>query len=129
MKLKKGTKVRSTSKIWASEGWLMADVGETGTILNGNGHYEVQFDDFSAIMNEDEFEVVAPLPEPTSKGIKEPNNVILYQGCGEILVTTTEREEAFLLEFFEEGGRDQDLYDRTVGHGVGMHIVSELKFR
>ena len=45
--------------------------------------------------------------------------LIVYSGNSEILVTTPEKESLMLLEYFEEGGRDLEEYDReTCAHVV-----------
>jgi hypothetical protein len=53
---------------------------------------------------------------------------IIYDGPGEILITTEAMERAFLKQFFKEGmGRDQDEYERDERDDTAVSITSTFR--
>ena len=45
-------------------------------------------------------------------------NLITYTGADEVLISTEAHEPELLFEYFEQGGRNLDEYDREVYNGV-----------
>lgn len=41
--------------------------------------------------------------------------IVVYSSDREVLITTSENEGAFIKEWFVEGGRDLDAFDRQTG--------------
>lgn len=43
--------------------------------------------------------------------------LITYQGNGEVIITTSRREKKMLKDWFKDGDRDVDMYDRVEHKG------------
>ena len=52
--------------------------------------------------------------------------LITYRGDDEVIVTTDELEKAMLKEWFIEGGRDTNDYDREVCNDEAVTITARL---
>lgn len=53
--------------------------------------------------------------------------LITYHGNDEVLVTTTRRERGMLKEWFKDGDRDVNLYDRVEHRGEsGVSVEANL---
>lgn len=52
---------------------------------------------------------------------------IVYEGDDEVLVTTPELEPEALREWFTDGGRSLDDYDRTVSKENAIRISAQLQ--
>jgi len=44
--------------------------------------------------------------------------LLMYEGDGEVLICEVEQEATLVEEYFEQGGRDIDLYDRSLVDGA-----------
>ena len=44
--------------------------------------------------------------------------LIVYEGCGEVIVCSEKGEAESVQEYFMDGGRDMDEYDRSVVSGA-----------
>lgn len=55
--------------------------------------------------------------------------LIVYVGETEVLVTTPESEPLFLEEYFKEGGRNSDDYDREVVEGTAAQILVSCRLK
>ena len=53
-------------------------------------------------------------------------SLVVYENEDETLVTTSEFEEAFLREWFTNGGRDVDDYDRSAFENV-VEITTRVR--
>jgi len=52
---------------------------------------------------------------------------VIYIGCDEVLITTERNLEAMLKEWFEEGHRDLDNYDRHFCNETAVRVLSSLQ--
>ena len=52
--------------------------------------------------------------------------MVVYSNDHEVLITTQDKEQVLLREYFDEGGRDKDDYDRSVCDGV-VEIETRMK--
>lgn len=58
---------------------------------------------------------------------KRKHMLIVYTNCGdEVIVTTLENEHKMLFEFFTEGDRDLDDYDREEVKDVAVNITPAI---
>lgn len=64
------------------------------------------------------------MPKATKK---HPVTFVTYSGDGEFLVTTPAREKAFLKTFFEDAGRELDLFARSEHVDEGVLLTSSIK--
>ena len=54
------------------------------------------------------------------------NQLIVYEGEDEVLITTPENEPLMLKEWFDEADRNVDDYDRTVSKEVCIKVTPSL---
>lgn len=60
------------------------------------------------------------------EGIRKMTKFVVYSGNDEVLVTTKKLEKKMLKEWFDEDGRNLDLYDRTIVKETAVNICCDL---
>jgi len=53
--------------------------------------------------------------------------LVVYKGIDEVIVCAKENEQTAVKDFFEEGGRDLDDYERSCSGEFGVSIVSSMR--
>lgn len=59
--------------------------------------------------------------------LEEAHMFIVYASNDEVLVTTAELEEQMIREWFEEGGRSLDDYDREVHADAAVAVTASMR--
>lgn len=56
----------------------------------------------------------------------KPSKFVVYSNLEEVLITTKDREDTFIDEYFTRGMRDLEDFDRKEARGSCVEIVSRI---